>query len=206
MNSTAPTISNAISSEKNKLEKFLSRRDAIVTTIEISTTLFQKIGSSHPIELSHLGIDNHQSGCIVQFFNFYQKILTDCIYMNFITVLGNYNKKNDSLKSWANVNFSNDLEKIQVLSDLKNIRQRYADARNDLICHINDGVETHAGVPTAQIIDDIVKLRDVINTIRIANNIPRVISMTSRDNQYPVKGFQAILGIFKGSNESNTHN
>ena len=104
----------------NKLSEFLSRRDARVITIEIANTLYQTLGKEHLDKLPlQSTLAPFEAGCVVQYFAFTQKILVDFIFMNFITVIGSYAPKNDSLKAWTAISFTDESEKKQCYDTIK---------------------------------------------------------------------------------------
>ena len=139
MNNAETLVERMFFSTK-KIDIYLGRRDYKVTEIEIATTLYQDIGSKI-YHAAHAAINNHDYGCIIQFFNFHQKILVDSIFNNFIAVIGSYDKKKNILKSREKISFSDENVKNSIVNHLKSIRQRYATARNNNICHINDDDE-----------------------------------------------------------------
>lgn len=183
--------------DKDNIKPFLSKRESRVTTIEIANKLYQAAGTENlKNKIHHPIFDNFESGCAMNYFAFTQKTLVDFIFMNFITVIGSYHAKSDSLKEWAKIPFPNDAEKDTVMSQLKKIRARYAEARNNFICHINDEIQNcTSNVPTQQINEDIATLRDIINMIRRNNNIPIVITMYSPSDHYPVIGLDKLISI-----------
>ena len=175
------------------VENFLEKRSSRTTLIEIAAAAFQKIGGDLP-KMTHPHMDNHDAGCVIQSFQFFQKILADAIFTNFITIIGNYDSNKDQLKSWENVTYSNIDEKNKVIAHLKKIRLRYAGARNNLVCHINDGLlNFNCDVPLTQIIEDINTLRDIFNKIRKANSLPIVISTIETHDHYPIAGLDIIF-------------
>lgn len=183
--------------DKVKIEAFLSKRDSRVTTIEIANKLYQAAGTENlRSKIHHPTLDNFESGCVMNYFAFTQKTLVDFIFMNFITVIGSYQTKSDALKAWTKIPFSNEVEKNTVMSQLKDIRARYADARNNFICHINDNMENCiSSVLTQQINADVSTLRDVFNMIRRINNIPIVITTYSPSDHYSVIGLDRLISI-----------
>lgn len=183
--------------DKRKIEAFLSKRDSRVTTIEIANMLYQAMGMENlRNKINHPALDNFESGCVMNYFAFTQKTLVDFIFMNFITVIGGYHTKSDVLKAWAKIPFSDEVEKNTAMSNLKDIRARYADARNNFICHINDDMENCiSSVLTQQINADVLTLRNVFNMIRRINNIPIVITPYSPSGHYPVIGLDRLIFI-----------
>ena len=182
---------------ESKLGQFIAKRDSRVTTIEIANKLYQTAGTENlKSKIHHPTLDNFESGCVMNYFAFTQKTLVDFIFMNFITVIGSYHTKSDSLKAWAKIPFSNEDEKNTVISQLKKIRARYADARNNFICHINDDVQNcSSSILTQQITDDVTTLRNIFNVIRQANNLPIVITTYSPSGHYPVIGLEKLISI-----------
>lgn len=179
------------------LSDFLSRRDARITTIEIANTLYQNLGKECIDELPlQSKLAPFQAGCVIQYFAFTQKTLVDFIFMNFITVIGSYNTKDDSLKAWEKISFTDESEKNGVIKQLKEIRARYADPRNNSICHINDEIQhCSASVSTKQISDDLASLRKILNIIRQCNKIPIVVSISHPSDHYSVNGLKTIFSI-----------
>ncbi len=131
----------------------------------------------------------------MKYFGFTHKVLVDFMFMNFITVIGSYHAKNDSLKAWIQIPFLDEDEKNVAMEKLKEIRARYADARNNLICHINDEIQNCTSVLTKQITDDINTLRNIFNTIRRNNNIPIIITPYLPSDHYPVVGLNKIISV-----------
>lgn len=183
--------------DTNKLSEFLNRRDARITTIEIANTLYQNLGKENLDELPLQSmLAPFQTGCVIQYFAFMQKILVDFIFMNFITVIGNYNAQTDSLKAWTTISFADESEKNSVMTRLKEIRARYADPRNNFICHINDEMQNcSTSVLTKQISDDLASLRHIFNIIRQSNKIPIVVSISDPADHYSVQGLKNIFSI-----------
>lgn len=183
--------------DSDKLREFLSRRDARTTTIEIANTLYQTLGKEYLDELPLQSmLAPFQAGCVIQYFAFTQKTLVDFIFMNFITVIGSYNAKNDSLKAWTQISFTDESEKNSVMTQLKEIRARYADPRNNFICHINDEMQhCSVSVLTKQISDDLASLRKIFNIIRQSNKIPIVVSISNPAEHYSVNGLKNIFSI-----------
>ena len=183
--------------DKVKIEAFLSKRDSRVTTIEIANKLYQAVGTENlRSKIHHPTLDNFELGCVMNYFAFTQKTLVDFIFMNFIAVIGSYQTKSNTLKAWAKIPFSNEVEKNTVMLQLKEIRARYADARNNFICHINDDMQNcSSSVLTQQINDDVMILRNNLNIIRRANNLPIVITTYSPSDHYPVIGLDKLISI-----------
>ncbi|HAT9649062.1 TPA: hypothetical protein JBD48_15285 [Legionella pneumophila subsp. pneumophila] len=187
----------------DKLSEFLSKRDSRVTTIEIANTLYQTLGKEHLDKLPlQSTLNPFEAGCVFQYFAFTQKILVDFIFMNFITVIGSYNVKNDSLKAWTTISFTDESERNNVMTQLKEIRARYADPRNNFICHINDEIQqSSASVLTKQISHDVASLRSIFNIIRQSNSLPIVVSLSDPIDHYSVNGLKNIFSIL--SSKSN---
>lgn len=183
--------------DKNRIEQFLAKRDARVTTIEIANKLYQTAGTENlKSKIHHPSLDNFESGCVMNYFAFTQKTLVDFIFMNFITVIGSYHTKSDSLKAWTKIPFTNEDEKNTAMSQLKEIRARYADTRNNFICHINDDMHNcSSSVLTQQINDDVMILRNIFNIIRRANNLAIVITTYSPSDHYSVLGLDKLISI-----------
>lgn len=183
--------------DTSDITEFLNKREFRVTSIETANTLYQTefdslLTSSHPV------LDVYHQGCVYQYFAFSRKILIDFMFMNFFTVLGSF--KNESLQEWEKIPFSDAKDKNSIMNDLKTIRKRYAEARNKIICHINDDMEKSSySIPTKQIADDIKDLRNIFNKIRIDNNIPIVVSINELSNRSSVAGLSKVISILKGA-------
>ena len=180
---------------EDKLREFLNKRDARITDIGIANTLYQTLGKEHITKLPFQSIlAPFQVGCITQYFAFTQQLLVNFMFVNFITVIGNYKK--GSLTAWKTISFTDASEENRIMEQLKEIRARYADTRNNFICHLNDEIQhCPTSVLTKQISDDIASLRNVFNIIRQSNNIPIVISVTAPGDHYSVNGLKNILAI-----------
>jgi hypothetical protein len=182
------------------IDEFLRARDIRLHEIQILLNLFKIIGQNlENTNRQSLAKDNYDDGCIYQFFAFIQGTVCQMMFVNFMTIIGGYNKKEDKLKSWDEnilpTNFSNSEE---VIYKLKAIRKRYADIRNDRICHIDHRSEVFNEVHTQHVHEDIAYLKKLLMNIHMFHN-PKVIKTEPVDapQDFPPQGLEKILEILK---------
>ena len=166
-----------------------------LSLIEQATEIYKTIGdylNSSQRPRKNFSNDAYKDGCMYQFFSFSQQIVFHFIFTQFITVIGNFGK--GKLKAWAHVKFPPN-ESHPLLNDLKNIRARYADIRNNFICHINDKFElsNSHNVLTSQVASDINELRAIMNKIRQHNGIPLVFSGYKPKDGYQASGLNFLF-------------
>ena len=177
--------------KKQEINNFLNLRHERARLIEISAKLYRKIGERlFGIKREIFGNDVYIDGCMYSFFSFMQQVLLHFIYNNFQSIIGSYDTKNDSLKSWESFNL--DLERILIL---KSIRARYADIRNNYTAHISDNfkITENYNVYIDQVEKDICSIRKIFNSIRKRNNIAEVIQGYDSNDDYAVQGIQEIF-------------
>lgn len=186
--------------QSDDIDNFLKRRSPGLTLIETAVMQYREVGkifsSKHAENFNKKNIDNFNFGCVTQFFAFLQKITVDCIFTQFITIIGGCTK-NGVLKAWERIPFVSDAEENRIKTILKEIRGRYAEARNNLICHINDSgiVLPKISIPTVQIIEDAAVLRKIFNDIRAANQIPIEVAGYQPLESYSVVGLKSLMEL-----------
>ena len=176
---------------------FLKIREGRLYSIEIANTLHQTIGlDENKSKLNNGDPDNFFSGCISSFFGFIQIPLVESIFVGFIAIVGNYDYKNDILKSWHKIYFSDEEQKKEIMVCLKKIRATYVEVRNNCISHINPDYiikNIISGVLTKQIAEDVAAIRKVCNTIRRNYGLPEIIRNFLPYEHYPVIGLNRLI-------------
>jgi len=194
---------------KEDVGKFLYKREDIITRIEIALTIFQIISNKFSSPRKE-AVDNgpYYDGCIYQFFAFIQRPLSEMLLTGIIAIAGRFDDQTEDeeqqLKDWKKILLSSHDER-NIITQLKEIRNRYKNVRNNLICHIDNDIKVN-DIPIMQIIEDIKTLRDIFNRVRSHNGLPLIgiPSISLASNAYAVTGLNRILTILD-TNKSKTN-
>lgn len=168
-------------------------RQARINEIEIAKVLYTLIIKAlSGVTRLTFSENSHDDGCMYQFFCYIQQILVHFIFVNFHSIIGNYDTKNNCLKSWEQFHMS-----AQDICLLNTIRERYSPVRNNFIAHMSIEFELNDtdNVSMMQIEEDINHIRNILNTIRRSNAIPTLIQSYAADEHYAVQGIQKLFGL-----------
>ena len=173
------------------ITNFLDVRDERIDMIEIAHSLYVKIGQNmSDISRPNLDNDPYYDGCMYQYFAYNQQILIHFIFNNIISIIGSYDKKKHTLKSWERFDLSE-----EDLKSLKIVRRRYEEIRNNYLSHINAKFKLNVGnnILTDQIKRDLNLLKDILNSVRSANEILTREQVYDDNEQYAVMGIQRLF-------------
>ncbi|MCP4476245.1 MAG: hypothetical protein GY821_17135 [Gammaproteobacteria bacterium] len=135
--------------EKNDIDSFLKIRLNQLNSAITELQLYETIGNNKLLKASYL---NHD------FFGFIQIPLKNSIVTRIISVIGSINS-DQYLKSWKDILFENNH-----IKKLLEIRKRYANIRNQIVCHIpamndNNNISNRVEIPIDTARDDIEEIK-----------------------------------------------